>query len=229
MQPYYLSLDTTPPRDYEPPEQDWRSMTLTELADAYRTDKGSLKHNYTQVYERYFFKLSIDPLEDAEPRPLTIREPLTLLEIGVACGASLKMWSRYFPHGKITGCDIRPECGYLCENYPNINIVIQDAARNPVHGSWDIIIDDGSHVALDIKETFRAHWPLLKSGGYYCIEDTGCTLPEKKYDRPRRFSGEREREEYDRFISNLLSTLDRGQEMEFVHFHKELIVIRKQT
>ena len=51
-----LSLTITQPHDYEPgPPPDGAS--LTDLADWYKTDKGRIKHNYTQVYDRYFAPL----------------------------------------------------------------------------------------------------------------------------------------------------------------------------
>lgn len=222
MKPYYLSLDTTEPQDYEPPYMLWSAMNLTQIADHFRTDKGTLKHNYTRIYERYFGELRTDPYVDE-----TFNH-LSLMEIGVACGASLKMWSRYFPKANILGIDINPLCASLCKNYENIEIRIQNPAEKPVEGKFDIIIDDGSHVALDMIETANHHWRALNPGGYYCIEDTGCTLPERKYDRPRRApSGELEREAHIAGMRRFIDGLDRGVEVEFIHMHKELVIIRK--
>src|SRR3546814_4791681 len=106
------SLDTTPPVDYEPSEViDYARASLTELADHFKTDKGSIKHRYTEVYEKYL-------------GPLRQKPGVKLLEIGVACGSSLKTWSRYFSDAEIIGADIRPDCSQLCRSYPNIRIEI---------------------------------------------------------------------------------------------------------
>ncbi|MGH6890956.1 MAG: hypothetical protein ACREEP_01740, partial [Dongiaceae bacterium] len=177
------SLDTTAPVDYEPPSHiDYARASLTEIADHFKTDKGSIKHDYTAVYERYF-------------GPLRTQSGLCLMEIGVACGSSLKMWSKYFHDARILGVDIRPDCAKLCRLYPNIAIMIQNATLAPVEGRFDIIIDDGSHVSADIVDTFRLNWPNLKAGGLFVVEDLKCThnpqyrsllpfdIPAERFDR----------------------------------------------
>lgn len=208
-----LSYDGTKPFDYEPPYQLWSHMTLTQIADAYWTDKGTHDHNYTPVYERY--------LEQFRSKPIR------LMEIGVACGASLKMWSRYMPEAKITGVDIRPECADLCKDYPNIEIVIADATKALQPGPWDVIIDDGSHAARDMVETVKLHWDHLVPGGFYIIEDTGCTLPNKLYRVPNRLQGEDERILYSQMIDGFMRLLDWGQQVDFLHAHRQIVIIRK--
>jgi SAM-dependent methyltransferase len=212
------SLDTTAPVDYEPPTQlDYARASLTEIADHFKTDKGSIKHNYTKVYERYFGELRGQP-------------GLRLMEIGVACGSSLKMWSKYFADARVLGVDIRPDCAKLCSLYPNISIKIQNATQTPVPGTFDIIIDDGSHVSADIADAFRLNWPNLKPGGLFVIEDLKCThnpqyrsllpfdIPEERFDR-RHFMD---------MIDRCLIEMDwRRGNIEFIHFYKEMAVIKK--
>jgi hypothetical protein len=212
------SLDTTAPVDYEPPTQlDYARASLTEIADHFKTDKGSIKHNYTAVYDRYF-------------RDLRNQPGLKLMEIGVACGSSLKMWSKYFADARILGVDIRPDCAKLCSLYPNIAIKIQNATQAPVPGTFDIIIDDGSHVSADIVDAFRLNWPNLKPGGLFVIEDLKCThnpqypsllpfdIPAERFDR-RHFMD---------MIDRCLMEMDwRRGNIEFIHFYKEMAVLRK--
>ena len=64
-----LSLDRTPPQDYDPPGTLRWDADLTEIADYFGSDKGSLKHSYTPHYERLLGHLR--------------QEPVNLLEIGV--------------------------------------------------------------------------------------------------------------------------------------------------
>lgn len=213
------SLDTTPPADYEPPTPiDYGKASLTELADHFKTDKGTIKHNYTEVYEKYFSALRGKP-------------GLKLMEIGVACGSSLKMWSRYFSDAQITGLDIRPECAQLCRNYPNIRIEIGNATQQAFGDGWDIIIDDGSHVSADIADAFRLNWPRLRPGGLYVIEDLKCThnpaypglLPFKI--APERFN----RAHFIVLINEILMKMDwRQSDVEFVHFYREMAVLKKK-
>jgi hypothetical protein len=38
--------------------------------------------------------------------------------------------------------------------------------------SFDVVIDDGSHLSCDIVSAFLSYFPLLKPGGVYVVEDT---------------------------------------------------------
>ena len=162
------------------------SKSLTELANLYGTDKGTMGpssgwggHNYTDIYEAYLG---------------TYRQsPVVLLEIGLgvkgsqwdspivhgrnAGGASLKMWHDYFPEAKIYGIDIN-ECRYL-EN-SRIRTFVADQGRiedleavvEAIGGiDFDIIIDDGSHRPDHQQVSFSYFFRKLKSGGLYFIED----------------------------------------------------------
>ncbi len=209
-----LSLDKTPPQDFEPQGSLRWDATLTDMADFYGSDKGSLKHNYTPVYEQHLAKLK--------------SEPINLLEIGVACGASLKMWSRYFPYGKITGVDIRLECADLCQGYPNISIKIADATKEKLFGDWDVVIDDGSHIAGHIVKSFHLNWPWLKSGGFYFIEDTRCT-----YHPGYRVNFPVDEEDMDRgklmgLLDALMRRCDAGGDVKAVHITPQLICVEKR-
>lgn len=106
-------------------------------------------------------------------------KPINILEIGVANGGSLDVWSEYFPNAEhIVGCDINPECGNLTYSDDRISIVVGNANESPTLESikeicsrYDIIIDDGSHVNPDIIKTFSFYYPLLSSAGVYIVED----------------------------------------------------------
>ena len=65
-------------------------MRLKSLAKKYKTDKLIL--GYIKKYEKYFNSKQY--------------EEITLVEVGVLEGKSLKMWRDYFPNGKIYGIDI---------------------------------------------------------------------------------------------------------------------------
>ena len=212
------SLDTTAPVDYEPPfHLDYRGASLTQIADHFKTDKGSIKHNYTAVYERYF-----EPLRD--------KADLRLMEIGVACGSSLKMWSKYFNDARVLGVDIRPDCAALCKAYPNIAIAIANATERSIPGPFDIIIDDGSHVSADIVDTFRLNWGSVKPGGLFVVEDLKCTHnPQYRSLLPFDIPAERfERRHFMDLIDRCLTEMDwRRGDVEFIHFYKEMAIIKK--
>ncbi len=105
---------------------------------------------------------------------------ITVLEIGIGSGGSLKLWRRYFGRScSIIGIDI------LADNRrhagPGISVEIgsQDNAAfleqvAKKHGPFDIIIDDGSHIHAHQKTAFDTLFPHLKDGGVYACEDL-CT------------------------------------------------------
>jgi len=105
---------------------------------------------------------------------------INLLEIGIQNGGSLEVWSEYFTNGEnFIGCDINTKCADLKFSDNRIkliigninNIEIFDNIKN-LNLTFDVIIDDGSHLSPDIITTFIAYFPLLKPGGTYIIEDT---------------------------------------------------------
>lgn len=213
------SLDTTPPLDYEPVGTlDYETATLTAIADFFKTDKGTIKHAYTDIYARY-----LEPLRHKSVR---------LLEIGVACGSSLKMWSKYLgTSSKIVGVDIRQECASLCQNYDNIKIMIADAASTTIPGPFDVIVDDGSHVSEDIVKTWNRLWPALSPGGYYIVEDMRCTHDsnyQKNFTFPKHPSAF-DRKHIMAWLDALMKEMDFGRsDVDFIHLYRELAILRKK-
>ena len=151
-------LDTTHPEEYQPNtgEVNLKELSLTGLADLYGSDKGTIKHNYAIVYERVVKEIM------ALNSQKRFEAHINVGEVGVACGASLRMWANYLPAGKIFGFDIRPDCGKLCEDLSNVSIIIQDATKlgslNQYNSFFDLFVDDGSHISEDIVATFESCW-----------------------------------------------------------------------
>jgi hypothetical protein len=145
----------------------WPSTaSLVVLAIKHGTDK--LTHGYIPRYEKYFSSVRL--------------KKVNILEIGVggykdpkAGGESLRMWKEYFPNGIIYAVDIydkRPHAEERIrifqgsQNDPEfLKAVVQKA------GSFDIIIDDGSHVNEHVITSFGTLFPLLANNGIYVIED----------------------------------------------------------
>jgi len=146
-----------------------QSVPLPELGRLCMTDKGDDAHtfhgeSYLDIYARYF-------------EPMRQREDLSLLEIGVRYGHSLKMWKAYFPHARVRGIDIDPDCTQYEEDRLHVAIGSQDdpeflKACFPDIPEFDIIIDDGSHVNHMTLTSFATLFPhRLRSGGIYVMED----------------------------------------------------------
>ena len=105
---------------------------------------------------------------------------LNLLEIGVQNGGSLETWKTFFKNAAcLIVCDIDERCRKLEYDDPRVHIVVGDINQQKTANqimaicpTFDIVIDDGSHVSDDILSTFFGYFPLLKAGGIYLIEDT---------------------------------------------------------
>ena len=102
-----------------------------------------------------------------------------VLEIGVQTDRSIRMWEEFFPNATIWGLDIDPQCERFTGDRRRIVIGDQgDRAclRRVVEaagGSFDIVIDDGSHLVEHQFTSFDFLFPHLTEHGIYVVEDTG--------------------------------------------------------
>lgn len=128
--------------------------TLTDLARACQTDK--FQHGYCPAYE-----FILGPVRE---------DPITLVEIGVLGGASLRMWETWMPRATIIGVDNFPACAEVPHGARS-SIVVSDILDWQPADLVDIVIDDGSHHAPDVIGAFLRLWPWVRPGGWYIIED----------------------------------------------------------
>lgn len=156
---------------------------IVELSNIGSGDKASGWHDYLLAYEK-----------------VLLHQPLTanVVEIGVRSGASLAMWSEYFPFGTILGIDKNigtfenigrawlQELGAL--NRGNVvvlqanatDLTVLDKLRdiNITDVFADVVVDDANHWARDQIARFEIFFPhVLKSGGVYIIEDVHIQAP----------------------------------------------------
>ncbi len=140
--------------------------SLNEIFKTIRSDKGVDYHNYTPVYEYYF-----EPFRNKE---------IVFLELGIGNieslnreGESLKGWCEYFYNGSCYAIDNneknvgRTPRSFLCDqtDKEGLEKLVEGFGRP------DILIDDCSHHREPTIKSFEILFPLLKSGGLYCIED----------------------------------------------------------
>jgi hypothetical protein len=84
---------------------------------------------------------------------------------------------KYFgPYARIVGLDIRPECGAFEEDQISIRIGDQSDKRFlskvvKEFGPPDIVLDDGSHMMRDIRQSFDTLYPRMAKNGVYMVED----------------------------------------------------------
>jgi 8-demethyl-8-alpha-L-rhamnosyltetracenomycin-C 2'-O-methyltransferase len=202
-------------------------VSLTRLAAMYGSDKWGI-HRYTPHYERYF-----EPLRD---------RLLTVLEIGIHTGASLRMWKRFFRRAIIFGLDIVDSSHYAEQRITPL-LADQSSSESLERvaeqtGPLDIVIDDGSHVPAHIITSFHSLFPKLRPGGLYIIEDLQTSYwpywggNANEFDDPNTSVG---------FLKSLVDGLNHEElpetsgrvslytdsQIRSLHFHHNLVVIEK--
>jgi hypothetical protein len=89
------------------------------------------------------------------------------------------MWKEFFPNAVIHGIDINSVCAqfvgsrrkiYIGDQF-NENFLMEVLEK--AGGTFDIIIDDGSHIAEHQIFTFSFLFSRMSDHGIYVIEDTG--------------------------------------------------------
>lgn len=158
--------------------EEWASQSAPTINTLEETVSGNLWKkipgghkwlDYFYIYDREFSRF-----RGQRPK---------ILEIGVYKGASLKLWKEYFGDGAtIVGVDIDETCRVY--NSPSNDIFVEIGSQDDGaflqkvaadFGPFDLIIDDGSHIASHQIASFNALFPAaLKDGGTYFVEDLEC-------------------------------------------------------
>jgi len=139
-------------------------------------------HHYFDIYTKYFERYR--------------DRPITMLEIGVFRGGSLRMWKEYFhPESTIVGIDVDRSC--QAHEIADQNVFVRIGSQadptflarvNGEFGPFDIILDDGSHKThhqiLSFGALFRS---ALKNDGCYMVEDVHTNYWIKHVDSPETF------------------------------------------
>lgn len=157
----HSSVFRVPPAGPEAPSP---PGTLARLFDDHAGRATRKWTHFPALYDRHFAAIG--------------GRSVRLLEIGISTGGSLEIWRRHFgADAVIAGLDIDPATAGNVDA-PNQVYIGDQADRVLLNrimaecGPFDIIIDDGSHVAADQLATLVTLWPSLADGGCYVIEDT---------------------------------------------------------
>ena len=151
------------------------NIKLEELFSFYRTDKAnyiksekSHGHGYAEFYEKHFSNLR--------------DKKLNILEIGSYSGASAAAFVKYFKDINIYCLDINlTKFLYKSKKIHPFGIDVSNKKMiekflNKINffesiKSFDIIIDDGSHILSDQLKAIDYFFKYLNKDGYYVIED----------------------------------------------------------
>lgn len=119
--------------------------------------------HYFFAYERHFGKY--------------VGQPVTFLEIGAGNGGSSRMWKRWLgPLARIVAIDINPVCHQYADEQVAIRIGDQSdpgflQSLLDEFGTFDAVLDDGSHRMPHVTATFEFLYPRIAGTGVYMIED----------------------------------------------------------
>lgn len=197
-------------------------MTFDEIAIKHGADKGSTHHvkghDFARHYDKLFAPIRLDNLR--------------VMEIGCGGGESMRAWLEYFPNAHVFGVDIVEKTNPW--NTPGSNV---HPRYQFLHGdqsdytmwqclfaNWgkpfDIIIDDGSHMSDHVLACLAHTWGVVAPGGYYCIEDLGCSYSSIFKKTPQT--------PMDILKYRLDQLHQGGSDTDFYYFANELAVIRKK-
>jgi FkbM family methyltransferase len=184
-------------------EENGYTYTVTEDIDAVDTKLWEYEINDMHPLYKYIEKYGTDKIESGycnyyEQLFAIVRDKVRhVLEVGIGSfdntvesnfcgvaqkhpqykpGGSLRVWRDYFKNAKIYGIDIAEDCNFI-EN--RIQTFIFDSRnkfecdKNLHNLKFDIIIDDGLHIADAQIDTITNLFGKLKVGGLYIIEDVG--------------------------------------------------------
>lgn len=163
--------------------------TLYDIGVKHGTDKATISASselsYLHIYERLF--ATLDQYQH-----------IKIPEISVRGGNSVNMWLECFPNASLVGLDIMP-CDFEVLDPERFEFHQGDqndpellSAICKKHQSFDLIIDDGSHLIDDYIGSFYALFPALRRTGFYVIEDLYNNYQEWNIARPTKANGKGE-------------------------------------
>ncbi|MCP4566822.1 MAG: glycosyltransferase [FCB group bacterium] len=165
-------------------------------------------HDYTSLYD-----LHLGPLR---------RRTRKLLELGVAKGASLRLWRDVFPKAKIYGAD-KNETGWqkYTDGLDRVKVLIGNERDDGFIGQLkglgelDIIIDDASHTPNLQLKMLNALWPSIASRGFYVIEDCYCSYTKNGMNLPME-------------LTRLIDDIYQGDDVRSLSYYYNIIFIEKK-
>lgn len=156
----YNTLKTSYPISWSIPPMDVLNKYSTDN-NFTGTDKIT-GHSYGPIYEKIFNELKG-------------RNNLKILEIGVFSGSFTQVLHELFPEAEIYGVDINLKNYLYPKNNPKIHLFEMDGTRQKtaefLNESFDLIIEDGSHMTTHQKKSLDVFAPYLKRNGVYITED----------------------------------------------------------
>jgi hypothetical protein len=181
---------------------------------------------FLEIYDKYF-----KVYQDKE---------IKILEIGVDKGESLRVWREYFSKAIICGLDIDKKDFEI----ENVDIIVGDQSNLDIltkivskYGSFDIIIDDGSHRNEHVIKSLDYLFDYLNYNGFYIVEDLQTSyFPRYGGSRYNLLKGATSMN----YIKSMTDSINYEQNnkpfykrkkydgiIKYIHFYQNLVVIKK--
>lgn len=148
---------------------------------------------------------------------------ISILEIGIQTGSSLKLWKEYFKNAEnIVGVDISDQVlNQKFSNIDNVQYYFGDAYQSEFSKnlpSFDIIIDDGPHSVESQILALQLYLPKLKLGGVFVIEDVQSYSYFDNFISVTKniYDNDLEETEYEVECLDFRETLNRKDDMMFI-------------
>lgn len=151
-------------------------LSLDEIFNFYGSDKGTkvvnpysknseeiIGHGFGKIYDYHFKHLR--------------KKKFNLLEIGTWKGASLASFAKYFEFANIYGLDRNFKLKYKSKRiffeYCDTSSIesLKGFKEKFKHKKFKIIIDDGSHLLINIIQNLKFFVNFLDKSGVYVVED----------------------------------------------------------
>jgi cephalosporin hydroxylase len=142
-------------------------MSLVDIVDNLKTDKNTT-HSYLDLYQNLLLKKK----ETAK----------NVLEIGIQCGGSIKLWNDFFINSNIYGLDIM-NINHVWDSIKNKDKIILytsidaydiDFFNNNLLNNnirFDFILDDGPHTLESMLKFIKLYSQIITDDGILIIED----------------------------------------------------------
>lgn len=166
---------------------------LHELAEKWHSDK-LYWHSYIPIYEQLLEGRTIRRMIELGIGHKDLMQPMLPEGIDYIHGSSLYMWHDLWPNAGIFACDLREDTlindddkqiwSTVCDQsrYVDLQHLLQWSG-----GSFDLVIDDGSHIYEHQRFTAAVLLRFVEVGGLYIIEDV---WPDKGEELAKEFGGE---------------------------------------
>jgi hypothetical protein len=157
-----------------------------------------------------------------------VGQAISLLELGVFHGATLRFWSDYFENATIVGLDCNPPIKiddsnsriHIYQGYQQDTQLLDRIVKEQAPDGFNVVIDDCSHIGRFARISF---WHLfqnhLKPGGLYAIEDWGTGYVRSWPDgRPYKPKSQIKYTRYERMLDRFRDISSHDFSRPFPHF-----------